>query len=66
MQDVEPQHQAHDGDAVFDWRFAMLCRAGYAPSDAWLLATSAEVDVRLAEKLLDIGCPTATALRILL
>lgn len=66
MQGVEPQRRVEEGDEVFDWRFATLCRAGYAPSDAWQLATNAEVDVRLAEKLLHSGCPVATAMRILL
>jgi hypothetical protein len=63
---VEQQgHEVSDA-AVFDWRFATLLRAGYAPDEAWRLATSKEVDVRLAERLLSQGCPTPTAIRILL
>ncbi len=61
------QHRYHvEAEAVFDWRFATLPHAGYAPDDAWMLASSKNVDVRLAERLIAEGCPPATALRILL
>jgi len=52
-------------DPVFDWRLDVLQRAGYPPTDAWLLAGSPEVDLRVAERLLGDGCPSATAMRIL-
>ena len=55
-----------DGDAIFDWRFEELQRAGFSLREAWLLAGSKQVDVRTAERLLTQGCPSATALRILL
>jgi hypothetical protein len=66
MAAVEQQLQDIDKTAVFDWRFEVLMRAGYLPDQAWTLASSKEVDVRLAERLIADGCPRATALRILL
>jgi hypothetical protein len=51
---------------LFDWRFTALTRAGYSHADAWLLAASKDVDLRVAERLLAQGCPEKTALRILL
>jgi hypothetical protein len=66
MATVEQQEAGAADAAVFDWRFASLVRAGYLPDEAWRLATSRHVDVRLAERLLAQGCPAATAVRILL
>lgn len=66
MAAVEQQRNEVSDAAVFDWRFETLLHAGYAPAEAWRLATSKEVDVRLAERLLDQGCPASTAIRILL
>jgi hypothetical protein len=53
-------------EAVVDWRFASLVHAGYSPDQARKLATNKDVDLRLAERLLAQGCPSATAIRILL
>ena len=50
---------------VFDWRFEQLRRAGYPTSEAWLLASAKDVDLRFAARLLAEGCPPATAARIL-
>jgi hypothetical protein len=58
--------RSYDPDAIFDWRFAELRRAGYRPNDAWRLASNRDVDLRLAERLLAQGCPRETVLRILL
>ena len=66
MATVEQQRNEVNDSTIFDWRFETLLHAGYAPAEAWRLATTKEVDVRLAERLLDQGCPTSTALRILL
>ena len=66
MAAVEQQHHGAADPAVFDWRFEVLLYAGYLPDQAWKLATSKTVDVRLAERLLAQGCPRATAVRILL
>jgi hypothetical protein len=53
-------------EVVVDWRFATLVHAGYLPDQARRLAMSKDVDLRLAERLLAQGCPSATAVRILL
>jgi hypothetical protein len=53
-------------EVVVDWRFATLVHAGYVPEHAWKLAMSKDVDLRLAERLLAQGCPSAIAVRILL
>jgi hypothetical protein len=66
MSTIEQQLENADGAAVLDWRFEILTHAGYPPDDAWILATSKNVDLRLAERLLAEGCPRMTALRILL
>jgi hypothetical protein len=58
--------RSYDPTAIFDWRFAELQRAGYAPNDAWLLASKRDVDLRLAERLLAQGCAPDTVLQILL
>ena len=62
---AEQQHEAVD-TVVFAWRYTSLMHAGFPPEQAWKLANNAGVDVRLAERLLARGCPTATAVRILL
>jgi hypothetical protein len=51
---------------VFDWRFSQLVRAGYTHDAAWRLADSSDVEIRVAERLLESGCPLETAQRILL
>jgi hypothetical protein len=66
MTTAEQQLRGVDEEAVLDWRFAVLTQAGYPPDQAWTLATCKDVDVRLAERLLDQGCPRSTAVRILL
>jgi hypothetical protein len=63
---VEQQVSDKGDTAVFDWRFEVLMHAGYLPDQAWSLATSRDVDVHLAERLLSQGCPRSTAVRILL
>jgi hypothetical protein len=59
--DVHP-----DAERVLDWRFAELCRVGFTSDQAWRLASTPEVDIRAAERMLVAGCPPATAQRILL
>jgi hypothetical protein len=66
MQTTEQRRSEVDADAIFDWRFASLRRAGYSHADAWVLASTKDVDIRRAERLLENGCPAATALGILL
>jgi hypothetical protein len=66
MTTAEQQRSDLAESELFDWRFTALTRAGYSHGDAWLLAAAKEVDLRVAERLLALGCPSATALRILL
>lgn len=51
---------------VLSWRFDVLLHAGYPRDDAFALARSASADLHLATRLLRLGCPPATAMRILL
>ena len=53
-------------DAVVRWRMLVLLRAGYAWDDAVELATETGVDLHLAVDLVDRGCASETARRILL
>ena len=66
MTTAEQQRSELADRELFDWRFGALTRAGYSHGDAWMLAATKEVDLRVAERLLATGCPPATALRILL
>jgi hypothetical protein len=51
---------------VTRWRFDELRRAGFEREDALVVASTVEVDLHLATRLLRDGCPRQTALRILL
>lgn len=53
-------------DAIVRWRFDELVRAGYTWGAALQLAKRNDVDLHLAERLLNDGCPADTALQILL
>ena len=53
-------------DSVRSWRLAELVRAGYPPMDALVLSGRSDVDLQLARRLLENGCPPETAVRILL
>ena len=53
-------------DAVVRWRMLVLLRSGYAWDDALELATQTDVDLHLAVDLVDRGCASETARRILL
>lgn len=53
-------------ERVVAWRIESLMRAGYDDGAAIYLAETREVDLHLACRLLDGGCPVETALRILL
>jgi hypothetical protein len=55
-----------DVDVVLRWRFDELVRAGYAREDAELLARQRDVDLHLATDLVRAGCPSGTAVRIVL
>lgn len=53
-------------EAVLFWRLAQLVEAGYSWEEAFEVAVDAEIDLHLAQTLLERGCPRSTALRILL
>ena len=55
-----------EAEAILRWRFDELVRAGYDIGSALLLASHVEVDLHDATGLLRRGCPSETALRILL
>ena len=59
-------HTETETERIQRWRAHELERAGYAPGEAAELAGRADVDLHLAVELLERGCPTGTALRILL
>ena len=51
---------------VLRWRLRQLTRGGFDPAEAATLAPHLEVDLHDALRLLHNGCPSETALRILL
>jgi hypothetical protein len=51
---------------VFRWRIRRLLGAGYLLGDAITLAARGDVDLHDAVRLLERGCSSATAARILL
>jgi hypothetical protein len=55
-----------EGERIQRWRAQELERAGYGSDEAAELAGRSDIDLHLAVDLLERGCPTATALRILL
>ncbi len=55
-----------EAETVLRWRFEELIRVGYDAGEAMILASHVEVDLHRAIDLVAHGCPTATALRILL
>ncbi len=55
-----------EAEAILRWRFDELVRAGYDIGSALMLASHVEVDLHDASGLLRRGCPSETALQILL
>lgn len=51
---------------VARWRFGQLLQAGYSIAEAVQIADRTDVDLHVARSLVQRGCPTGTALRILL
>ena len=58
--------QTLEVDAVLRWRYDELVRAGYNREDAEILARNRDVDLHLATDLVRGGCPSGTAMRIVL
>jgi len=63
---LEAKVAASSDDAVVRWRLIVLLRAGYDWDDAVELATETAVDLHFAAELLNRGCPSDVARRILL
>jgi hypothetical protein len=55
-----------EDERVARWRLEQLLRAGYDETDALVLADLTDVDLHAAVALVAHGCPSDTALRILL
>jgi hypothetical protein len=55
-----------EAEAILRWRFEELVRAGYDVGSALVLASHVEVDLHDASSLALRGCPSETAVRILL
>jgi len=55
-----------EAETVLRWRFEELLRGGYEAGEAMILASHVEIDLHSAIDLVARGCPTQTALRILL
>jgi hypothetical protein len=53
-------------EAILRWRFDVLVRCGYDIDSALVLASHVEVDLHDASALVRRGCPSETALKILL
>ena len=60
-----PIHETED-ERVARWRLEQLTRAGYEETAALVLADLGDIDLHLAIDLVRQGCPSDTALRILL
>ncbi len=57
---------SEDAELILRWRLEILRRAGYDDHSSLTLALEPGVDIHQATRLLDLGCPVQTALRILL
>ena len=55
-----------EAETVLRWRFEELTRVGYDAGEAMVLASHVEVDLHAATDIVRRGCPTATAMQILL
>ena len=66
MSVVETHIQETEDERVARWRLEQLTRAGYEETAALVLADLVDVDLHLAVDLVRQGCPSDTALRILL
>ena len=63
---VETHILRSEDERVAHWRLEQLQRAGYDETAALVLADLVHVDLHLAIDLVENGCPSDTALRILL
>jgi hypothetical protein len=66
MSVTETQISETEDDRVARWRLEQLTAAGYEETAALVLADLVDIDLHLAVDLVRQGCPSDTALRILL
>jgi len=64
--DSTPTAAELEASTILSWRCEELCRAGYEPEDALLLAITPHVDLHVATDLVTQGCSHGVAVRILL
>lgn len=57
---------SEEATQILRWRLSTLAAAGYDLDDAVVLASNVEIDLHDAVDLVRRGCPSATAVRILL
>jgi hypothetical protein len=62
----DPEAVRGEDERVLSWRHATLLAAGYEPGHALTLALRSDVDLHLAVRMRERGCPPETAARILL
>jgi hypothetical protein len=62
---IETYVQETEDERVARWRLEQLVRAGYEETAALVLADLVHVDLHAAIDLVGRGCPSDTALRIL-
>jgi hypothetical protein len=66
MTAIETEIHETEDERVARWRLEQLLRAGYDETAALVLADLVHVDLHEAIDLVGHGCPSGTALRILL
>ena len=62
----DPEAVRSEDERVLSWRHATLLAAGYEARHALKLALRHDVDLHLAVRIRERGCPPETAARILL
>lgn len=60
------QLETEEAAQILRWRMSTLAAAGYDLDDAIVLASNVEIDLRAAVDLARRGCPSGTAVRILI
>ena len=55
-----------DATQILRWRLRTLTAAGYELDDAVVLASNVQIDLQAAVHLIGRGCPSGTAVRILI
>jgi hypothetical protein len=56
----------NEATQILRWRLTTLAAAGYDLDDAVVLASNVGIDLHAAVELVRRGCPSATAVRILI